>query len=72
MALTVGDIANRVLGPGAEKTAHAAFVERLRHWTREGLLAPIGEKSPAKGVIGSTTTVQFSWLRCSMCWRTAA
>jgi hypothetical protein len=46
MALAVSEIADRILAPGADK---AALVERLRYWTREGLLSPIGHKHPGTG-----------------------
>ncbi len=46
MALTVSEIAERIAKPDANK---AAIIERLRHWTREGLLIPLGEKNPGTG-----------------------
>lgn len=46
MPLTVSEIAERIAKPGASK---AAIVERLRHWTREGLLVPLGDKNPGTG-----------------------
>jgi DNA-binding transcriptional MerR regulator len=47
MALTVREIADRIVRtPGVDK---AALIERLRHWTREGLLTPIGDKHPGTG-----------------------
>src|SRR5690348_7728151 len=49
MPLTVSEIAERIARPGAGKAALAVIVGRLRHWTAEGLLQPIGEKSPGTG-----------------------
>jgi hypothetical protein len=46
MPLTVSQIANRIAADGADK---AALIERLRHWTREGLLAPSGDRNPGTG-----------------------
>jgi DNA-binding transcriptional MerR regulator len=46
VTLTVSDIAQRIVKPGMDK---ARLVERLRHWTREGLLSPIGERRPGTG-----------------------
>jgi hypothetical protein len=36
----------------AQLTGHAGskpFIERLHYWTREGLLKPVGERSPGRG-----------------------
>ncbi len=49
MPLTVSEIAERIANPGADKAAVAVIVGRLRHWTAEGLLHPVGEKSPGTG-----------------------
>ncbi len=46
MPLTVSQIAERMGASGADRTA---LIERLRHWTREGLLAPIGDRNPGTG-----------------------
>jgi DNA-binding transcriptional MerR regulator len=46
MPLTVSEIAERIKKPGDDK---ARIVERVRHWTRENLLTPIGEKNPGTG-----------------------
>jgi hypothetical protein len=46
MPLTVSEIA-QVLAETSER--QAALVERIRHWTREGLLEPRGEKNPGTG-----------------------
>jgi DNA-binding transcriptional MerR regulator len=46
VTLNVSDIAERIAKPGMDK---AAIVERIRHWTREGLLQPAGEKNPGTG-----------------------
>jgi DNA-binding transcriptional MerR regulator len=46
MLLTVNEIAMR-LEKG--KRERAALVERIRHWTREGLITPEGEKNPGTG-----------------------
>jgi DNA-binding transcriptional MerR regulator len=35
------------LGPRKRETV--VLVERIRHWTREGLITPIGEKNPGTG-----------------------
>src|SRR5690242_8780479 len=44
--LTVRDIAERVQRPGEDL---GAVVDRLRNWTKEGLLEPIGERNPGTG-----------------------
>jgi DNA-binding transcriptional MerR regulator len=44
--LTVSEIAERLAGRREERLA---LVERIRHWTREGLITPIGEKNPGTG-----------------------
>jgi len=46
VALTVREIAARLAAKPKER---AALVERIRHWTREGLITPIGEKNPGTG-----------------------
>jgi DNA-binding transcriptional MerR regulator len=46
MALTVSQIADRIAKRGAGKRV---LIRRLRHWTREGLLKPIGKKHPGTG-----------------------
>jgi DNA-binding transcriptional MerR regulator len=46
MPLTVSEIAERIAKPGASK---AALIERIRHWTRERLISPIGKRSPGTG-----------------------
>jgi len=33
----------------AEQGAERLIFERVRHWTREGLLSPVGEKNPGTG-----------------------
>lgn len=48
MPLTVSQIAERVIG--ADETRKAALIERVRHWTREGLLTPEGDRNPGTGV----------------------
>jgi DNA-binding transcriptional MerR regulator len=46
MKLTVSEIAEMLEQvPERQRT----LVERIRHWTREGLLQPIGEKNPGTG-----------------------
>jgi DNA-binding transcriptional MerR regulator len=45
MPLTVSEIAHRLAIPERQ----AALRERIRHWTREGLVKPIGEKNPGTG-----------------------
>src|SRR5262249_28388325 len=46
MSLTVSEIAERIRKPSDEKSM---IVERLRHWTREGLISTSGEKNPGTG-----------------------
>jgi DNA-binding transcriptional MerR regulator len=46
MPLTVSHIADRVAKPGTNK---AALVERIRHWTRERLISPVGKRNPGTG-----------------------
>jgi DNA-binding transcriptional MerR regulator len=46
MPFTVSEIADRIRKPGQDR---AAVVERIRHWTRERLLAPIGKRNPGTG-----------------------
>jgi DNA-binding transcriptional MerR regulator len=45
MPLTVSEIARRLARPERQTTLR----ERIRHWTREGLVHPIGEKNPGTG-----------------------
>src|SRR5262245_61201640 len=44
--LTAGEIAERIQEPGEDLRS---ISERLRHWTREGLLRPIGTQNPGTG-----------------------
>jgi DNA-binding transcriptional MerR regulator len=46
MPLTVSEIAQLLVD---EPERQAALVERIRHWTREGLIEPIGVKNPGTG-----------------------
>jgi DNA-binding transcriptional MerR regulator len=46
MALTVADIAELIRRPDADK---AAVIERVRSWTKEGLLEPAGDRNPGTG-----------------------
>jgi DNA-binding transcriptional MerR regulator len=46
MPLTVSEIAERIAKPGTDQ---AVIIGRLRHFTAEGLLQPIGQKSPGTG-----------------------
>jgi DNA-binding transcriptional MerR regulator len=46
LTLTVSEIA-AMLEDAPER--RSTLVERIRHWTREGLLQPIGEKNPGTG-----------------------
>jgi DNA-binding transcriptional MerR regulator len=46
MTLTVGEVARRIQGPDED---FAVVVDRLRNWTKEGLLKPIGDKNPGTG-----------------------
>jgi DNA-binding transcriptional MerR regulator len=46
MPLTVSEVA-QILAETSK--GQAALVERIRHWTREGLLEPRGEKNPGTG-----------------------
>jgi DNA-binding transcriptional MerR regulator len=55
----------------AERTGHAGskpFIERLHYWTREGLLKPVGERSPGKGkrVTYPDTAVQHALILGAM------
>jgi DNA-binding transcriptional MerR regulator len=43
--LTVSEIAEILEQPGRR----VSLVERIRHWTREGLIRPIGQKNPGTG-----------------------
>lgn len=45
-ALTAKDLAETIAGSDADLSSS---MERIRHWTREGLLAPIGERNPGTG-----------------------
>jgi DNA-binding transcriptional MerR regulator len=45
MPFTVSEIARRLASPERQTTLR----ERIRHWTREGLVHPIGEKNPGTG-----------------------
>jgi hypothetical protein len=44
--LTAGEIAERIQQEGEDVRA---ISERLRHWTKEGLLKPLGKKNPGTG-----------------------
>lgn len=44
--ITVSDIARRIQRPGEDQ---ASVVDRLRNWTKEGLLRPVGDKNPGTG-----------------------
>jgi hypothetical protein len=46
--VTVSEIAGRIWRPGDNMT-EAQLVERIRAWTKEGLLVPVGEKNPGTG-----------------------
>jgi DNA-binding transcriptional MerR regulator len=46
MAMTVSQMAHRAAKRGVKR---AAFIERVRYWTREGLLEPVGERNPGTG-----------------------
>jgi hypothetical protein len=46
--ITVSEIAGRIWRPGDNMT-EAQLVERIRAWTKEGLLMPAGEKNPGTG-----------------------
>jgi hypothetical protein len=46
MVFTVAEIADLIRLPHVER---AAIVERLRHWGKEGLLAPVGQRNPGTG-----------------------
>jgi DNA-binding transcriptional MerR regulator len=46
--LTVGDIADKIRRPHEDVRIAG---DRIRNWTREGLLAPIGEKNPGTGKV---------------------
>ena len=46
MPITVSEIAERLSDDVSQR---AALVERLRHWTREGLLVPMGDRNPGTG-----------------------
>jgi DNA-binding transcriptional MerR regulator len=46
LAITAKDIAQAIAGPDGDlKPA----IERIHHWTNEGLLVPLGEKNPGTG-----------------------
>ena len=44
--LTARDIAEKIAGPDGELRP---AMERVRHWTNEGLLVPLGERNPGTG-----------------------
>lgn len=46
MPITVAEIADRS-GKGGDR--RETFIQRVRHWTRERLLRPIGETNPGTG-----------------------
>lgn len=46
MAMTISQMANRAAMRGIKRVA---FIERVRYWTREGLLEPVGELNPGTG-----------------------
>jgi DNA-binding transcriptional MerR regulator len=46
MPLTVAAIAELIRRPDVDK---AAVIERLRHWSTEGLLKPLGDRNPGTG-----------------------
>jgi hypothetical protein len=46
--VTVSEIAGRIWRTGDNMT-EAQLVERIRAWTKEGLLMPVGEKNPGTG-----------------------
>jgi DNA-binding transcriptional MerR regulator len=46
MALTISEVADKIAENGTPKSV---LVRRLRHWTREGLLRPVGKKRPGTG-----------------------
>jgi DNA-binding transcriptional MerR regulator len=46
MAMTISQMANRAAMRGIKRVA---FTERVRYWTREGLLEPVGELNPGTG-----------------------
>jgi DNA-binding transcriptional MerR regulator len=45
MQFTAKEIAERIVGNGELQPA----IERVHHWTREGLLEPIGDRNPGTG-----------------------
>ena len=47
-AVTVSELAGRIWRVG-DNMNEAQLVERIRAWTKEGLLAPVGEKNPGTG-----------------------
>jgi hypothetical protein len=46
--LTVSLIADRIWSPGGRLTK-PQVIDRLRNWTKEGLLVPLGDKNPGTG-----------------------
>ena len=48
MPKTVSEIVQQVK-PGASETERNVLVERIGHWTRSGLLAPLGRQNPGTG-----------------------
>jgi len=47
--LIVSEIADRILPPHATAADRATTIERLRYWTREGLLDTAGDQNPGTG-----------------------
>jgi hypothetical protein len=48
VTLAVSEIAERICQPGSKLTK-AKVIDRLRNWTKEGLLIPVGDKNPGTG-----------------------
>jgi hypothetical protein len=46
LSLTAKDIAQAIAGPDGNLQP---VIERVRHWTREGLLVPLGDRNPGTG-----------------------
>jgi DNA-binding transcriptional MerR regulator len=46
LALTAREIAEKLVPPDGELQP---AIERIHHWTREGLLEPLGKKNPGRG-----------------------
>ena len=53
--ITVSEMAGRIWRP-TDNMTEAQLVERIRAWTKEGLLAPVGEKIPGPGGTGGIPT----------------